>query len=157
RSTRRKSRRARSRCIGGDAFHAAAREWRDSSVPYASEKGRPSPVAPSVTRPVLPGPSPSEEDLADERDRKSSLRDECVVELLQAGALLRAILVAKLLALDFAERVVEVRRVVSAAPRFLVGVPGLLEPFFDEDLRAVLDAHPLRMELDPDDVAAVAQ
>src|SRR5690349_11836038 len=97
------------------------------------------------------------QDLAQQRNRKAALRHERVVELLQTGALLLAVLVAQLLDLELAERVVQIGRVVGAAAGLLERVRRLLESLLDEHLRAVLDRHALCVELDADHVAAIAE
>src|SRR5262249_28660210 len=98
-----------------------------------------------------------EEDLPQQRNRQAALRHERVVELLEAGALLLPVLVAQLLDLELAERVVEVRRVGRAAARLLESVRRLLESLLDEHLRTLLDRHALSVQLDADHVATVAQ
>ena len=86
------------------------------------------------------------------------MTDEGVVKVAQRRSWLRLeILVAKLLNLKLAERVVKIGRVIGPSPRLLEGVRGLLKPLLDKQARPLLDRPTFRMELDSNDVSAVAQ
>src|SRR5262249_18740219 len=99
----------------------------------------------------------AKQNLSDERDGQPALRDEGVVELLEGRVFLLHVLVAQLLNLELAERVVEVRRIVGAAPRLFKRVGRLLKSLLDKHFGAFLDAHALRVQLDADDVPAIPQ
>ena len=87
---------------------------------------------------------PGQQDPADQLDGDAALPHEVVVEGLQLVALTFrfAVVLAQFVNLQLAQRVVEVRRVIGAAPRLLVGRGRLLEPFLLEDLRALRSPSP---------------
>src|SRR5580704_16073197 len=99
----------------------------------------------------------SKQDCPHKRQRQTPLRDERVVEVVECAPFLGAVVVAELLDLQLAEGVVEIGGVIGSPPRFLVGVGRLLKALVDEQLGPLLDGPVFGVQLDADDIAAIAE
>src|SRR5262249_35603868 len=100
-----------------------------------------------------------EHDAANQLHWQAALADELVVELLEGevGAFGFAVVVAELEDLEFAEGVIEVGRVVGAAAGFLEGDFRLDVALLHEELLSLFHSPAGGVQLDSDDVTAIAQ
>jgi hypothetical protein len=106
---------------------------------------------------VKPVKSLSQQESPHEGQWQASLGDERVVEIAEGDPFFCTEVVPKLLDLELAICVVEIRGIIRSSPSFLVGVGGLLKRLVDEKLGPLLHRPALSMQLDAGDISAVAQ